>query len=158
MSIKDFFVKTLEGEKGAFLRVLDALAVLPRTSLDYKPDPKSKTGFELASLFGNDFGMIAKFLDTGVWDMKEETGGTYADVAAIKRATDTAIDAILAKAKGMRESDWDTMGEAWAPMTKGTFAFDLLHDLIHHRGQLSTYIRPMGGKVPSIYGPSADTN
>jgi uncharacterized damage-inducible protein DinB len=28
---------------------------------------------------------------------------------------------------------------------------------IHHRGQLSTYIRPMGGKVPSIYGPTADT-
>jgi uncharacterized damage-inducible protein DinB len=31
-----------------------------------------------------------------------------------------------------------------------------LFDVIHHRGQLSTYIRPMGGKVPSIYGPSAD--
>jgi uncharacterized damage-inducible protein DinB len=28
--------------------------------------------------------------------------------------------------------------------------------IVHHRGQLSTYIRPMGGKVPSIYGPSAD--
>jgi uncharacterized damage-inducible protein DinB len=31
-----------------------------------------------------------------------------------------------------------------------------LFDMVHHRGQLSTYIRPMGGKVPSIYGPSAD--
>jgi len=31
-----------------------------------------------------------------------------------------------------------------------------LFDIVHHRGQLSTYIRPMGGKVPSIYGPSAD--
>jgi uncharacterized damage-inducible protein DinB len=29
---------------------------------------------------------------------------------------------------------------------------------IHHRGQLSAYMRPMGGKVPSIYGPSADEN
>jgi uncharacterized damage-inducible protein DinB len=29
---------------------------------------------------------------------------------------------------------------------------------VHHRGQLSTYLRPMGGKVPAIYGPSADTN
>lgn len=29
---------------------------------------------------------------------------------------------------------------------------------IHHRGQLSSYIRPMGGRVPSIYGPSADDN
>ena len=32
-----------------------------------------------------------------------------------------------------------------------------LLDMIHHRGQLSTYVRPMGGKVPSIYGPSGDT-
>jgi len=31
-----------------------------------------------------------------------------------------------------------------------------LFDFIHHRGQLTTYIRPMGGKVPSIYGPSGD--
>jgi uncharacterized damage-inducible protein DinB len=28
---------------------------------------------------------------------------------------------------------------------------------VHHRGQLSTYLRPMGGQVPGIYGPSADT-
>jgi len=31
-----------------------------------------------------------------------------------------------------------------------------LFDAIHHRGQLSVYLRPMGGRVPSIYGPSAD--
>jgi hypothetical protein len=31
-----------------------------------------------------------------------------------------------------------------------------LFDEVHHRGQLSTYLRPMGGKVPSIHGPSAD--
>jgi uncharacterized damage-inducible protein DinB len=34
-------------------------------------------------------------------------------------------------------------------------ALSLKHG-IHHRGQLSAYLRPMGGKVPSIYGPSAD--
>jgi len=33
---------------------------------------------------------------------------------------------------------------------------DVQWDAIHHRGQLSSYLRPMGGKVPSIYGPSAD--
>ena len=29
---------------------------------------------------------------------------------------------------------------------------------VHHRGQLSTYLRPMGGKVPGIYGPTADSH
>jgi uncharacterized damage-inducible protein DinB len=37
---------------------------------------------------------------------------------------------------------------------KDTF---ILFDAIHHRGQLSTYIRPMGGQVPAIYGPSGDS-
>jgi uncharacterized damage-inducible protein DinB len=39
----------------------------------------------------------------------------------------------------------------------GVITFALGHS-IHHRGQLSSYIRPMGGKVPSIYGPSGDEN
>lgn len=38
----------------------------------------------------------------------------------------------------------------------GQILWLFLFDEIHHRGQLSTYLRPMGGKVPSIYGPSAD--
>jgi uncharacterized damage-inducible protein DinB len=33
----------------------------------------------------------------------------------------------------------------------------MLKHSIHHRGQLSAYLRPMGGKVPSIYGPSGDS-
>ena len=33
----------------------------------------------------------------------------------------------------------------------------ILHHSIHHRGQLSVYLRPMGGKVPAIYGESFDS-
>jgi uncharacterized damage-inducible protein DinB len=33
----------------------------------------------------------------------------------------------------------------------------LLHHSIHHRGQLSTYLRPAGAKVPAIYGESYDS-
>lgn len=46
---------------------------------------------------------------------------------------------------------------AWeAPL--GDLLWFMFFDSIHHRGQLSTYIRPMGGKVPSIYGPSGDNS
>jgi uncharacterized damage-inducible protein DinB len=38
----------------------------------------------------------------------------------------------------------------------GDFVWFILHDQIHHRGQLSVYLRMAGGKVPSIYGPTAD--
>jgi uncharacterized damage-inducible protein DinB len=40
--------------------------------------------------------------------------------------------------------------------TVGGLLWIALFDMVHHRGQLTTYIRPMGGKVPSIYGPSGD--
>ena len=44
------------------------------------------------------------------------------------------------------------MGE----MTRMEMLWFLLHDEIHHRGQFSVYQRIAGGKVPSIYGPTAD--
>jgi uncharacterized damage-inducible protein DinB len=48
-------------------------------------------------------------------------------------------------------------GELLMEQPLGGFLWYLFFDAIHHRGQLSTYmIRPMGGKVPSIYGPSGD--
>src|SRR5205085_10497043 len=45
-----------------------------------------------------------------------------------------------------------TMGE----ISRINWIWFLLHDQIHHRGQFSVYLRMAGGKVPSIYGPSAD--
>jgi uncharacterized damage-inducible protein DinB len=39
----------------------------------------------------------------------------------------------------------------------GQFLWFIFVDAIHHRGQLSAYLRPMGGNVPAIYGPSADS-
>jgi DinB family protein len=35
-------------------------------------------------------------------------------------------------------------------------AWSFLFDIVHHRGQITTYLRPMGSTVPKIYGPSAD--
>jgi hypothetical protein len=40
---------------------------------------------------------------------------------------------------------------AAAPM-----AWSFLFDIVHHRGQITTYLRPMGSTVPQVYGPSAD--
>ena len=55
-------------------------------------------------------------------------------------------------------SAWLIRGEQEVMLkdTVGGILWIALFDAVHHRGQLSTYIRPMAGKVPSIYGPSAD--
>jgi uncharacterized damage-inducible protein DinB len=53
---------------------------------------------------------------------------------------------------------WMVVGEQEILLkdTVGGLLWLALFDSVHHRGQLTTYIRPMGGKVPSVYGPSGD--
>ena len=55
-----------------------------------------------------------------------------------------------------RKSKFLMDGKVVWESTLGDMLWGFLFDAIHHRGQLSAYLRPMGGKVPSIYGPSAD--
>ena len=60
------------------------------------------------------------------------------------------------------DAKWDSQarlkmdGKVMWEAPLGDMLFGFLLDAIHHRGQLSSYLRPMGAKVPSIYGPSAD--
>jgi uncharacterized damage-inducible protein DinB len=68
----------------------------------------------------------------------------------------TAIEKLSAYTPEESARILDLFGFLQAPAA-GIITFALGHS-IHHRGQLSSYIRPMGGKVPSIYGPSADEN
>jgi len=48
-------------------------------------------------------------------------------------------------------------GKHFAAMPRMNMMWFFFFDIIHHRGQLSTYVRPTGGKVPAIYGFSADS-
>jgi uncharacterized damage-inducible protein DinB len=60
---------------------------------------------------------------------------------------------------------WRTLpAERWSgkldffgtPRDAAGMAWSFLFDIVHHRGQITTYLRPMGSTVPQIYGPSAD--
>ena len=55
-----------------------------------------------------------------------------------------------------RTAQFYVNGKVVSEQPVGTFLWFILFDAIHHRGQLAAYLRPMGGKVPAIYGPSAD--
>ena len=63
----------------------------------------------------------------------------------------------------MTDAAWDDVpakflneGTVIMEMPRRDLGWLMWFDCIHHRGQLSTYLRPMGSKVPGIYGPSAD--
>lgn len=68
MSNKEFFLHTFEDELPRFERVLKAV---PSENLDYKPDPKSKSGLELVMMFVMEIGALNALADTGVIDFTQ---------------------------------------------------------------------------------------
>ena len=144
-------------ELPAFVRVLKAL---PQGRLDYRPDPKARTAAELASVLVAEEAALVALLDTGTIQWKEDPPAqSVAEIVAAFERNAAAVDERLAR---LDDSGWEKKGRflmegspAWED-TIGQFMWGFLFDAVHHRGQLSTYLRPMGGKVPSIYGPSAD--
>jgi len=157
MTKGEFCVERRKAEFPAFVRVLKAL---PQSRLDYRPDPKSRTAADLAWVMATEEAALLSLLDKGVVEWKEEKAPSSTDeiVAAYERNA----KAVTERLEKLDEAGWQKKGKflmggdaAWETTIDG-FVWGFLFDAIHHRGQLSTYLRPMGGKVPSIYGPSAD--
>jgi uncharacterized damage-inducible protein DinB len=153
----EFCISKRAAEYPAFLRVFQAL---PPDQLSYRPHPRSRTAAEIAWTIACEEADLATLLDTGAVDFRETPPpAALADIiATYERHYAATHDRLRRLAAGT----WETQGRflmggtpVWET-TIGEFAWGFLFDAVHHRGQLSAYIRPMGGKVPSIYGPSAD--
>ena len=157
MTNLEFCVARRKAELPAFVRVLKAV---PDGHLDYRPDPKARTAGQLAWLLAVEEAALVSLLDTGSVEWKEqEPPASVAQIVAAYERNAAAVDERLAR---LDEAGWQKkvqflMGgsPAWED-TLAQMVWGFLFDAVHHRGQLSTYLRPMGGKVPSIYGPSAD--
>src|SRR6267143_1233784 len=157
MSTREFFIKRWEAEQPAFGKVLRAL---PESQLAYKPHEKCTPAGALAWQLAEEQKQLSEMLDTGEvrFDLKPPPKKT-ADIVA---AWDKATENLRSRLKTADDTKWSStaklvMGEdaAWSDTMENMF-WGYLFDMVHHRGQLSAYLRPMGGKVPSIYGPSAD--
>jgi uncharacterized damage-inducible protein DinB len=156
MSTLEFCRARRKAEQKAFLNVLKAL---PKDRLDYRPDPRARTAGELAWFMALEEKALLDLLDKGVVDWKDETAPGLEETIATFQKSAEEVDARLAK---LDEVGWNKPGKfmvggqsVWEEKV-GEMMWGFLFDAIHHRGQLSTYLRPMGAKVPSIYGPSAD--
>jgi len=157
---KEFFLGLLADEAPRFVRVTTAL---PADKLDYRPDPTSRTALELAQTIVTEMQNLHSLLTTGEVDFSKPSGMAKPEtIEQLNSALITAFDQAAVDTKALDDGAWDSMatmkgaGEPWVT-PRGAMALGFFLDLIHHRGQLSVYIRPMGGKVPSIYGPSADS-
>lgn len=148
-----------QAEMAATAKVLSAVQ---NGNRDYKPDPKSRSAWELATHLAT----------ADVWFIDSIVSGTFAfDREAAKQAEAQFGDAqsvsdfysrtLPGKLDALRKLPGETLAEkisffGMMEMPRVQFIAMANNHSMHHRGQLAAYLRAMGSKVPDIYGPSAD--
>lgn len=157
--LTDFFANMLENEGKTTAKVL---AAVPDSGRDYKPDEKSRTAWDLATHLA--LGDIW-FLDSIIkgkfeFDPEAEKQGA-AKFKTIQDVVDHFTREFPARVQQLRALPADKLTQVvdffgMMQMPNATYLGFANNHSIHHRGQLAAYLRAMGGKVPSIYGGSAD--
>jgi len=140
-SSKQQFLESYDREHATTMRVLRAF---PKDKADTKLHPKLKTAKELAWVFVLECGLGVK-----VWHDEFAKG-----VPASKDYRELVSS--TSDAKLSENVHFFTAPKTMGKISRLNWAWFLLHDQIHHRGQFSIYLRMADAKVPSIYGPTAD--
>lgn len=152
------FLDAFERELATTHKVLRAL---PADKSGFRPHERSNTAFALAWTFVVEGRLLLKGLKH-----EEVLGGGFGKPPesweGVLAEFDKTRDDVLAHLRdGTNPNLEGSVTFFTGPKQMGKYSLDdfawfMLHDHIHHRGQLSVYVRMAGGKVPSIYGPSAD--
>jgi uncharacterized damage-inducible protein DinB len=158
-AVANAMVALWQGEFPATVRVLAAVSDAQR---DYQPHPKSRSAWELALHLATAdiwfMDCIAKgafVFDRDQAKQADAKFGAVADIVAFYERTFPETIARLQDLSGEQLSEAvDFFGMMKMPRAQW-IGFANNHS-VHHRGQLSAYLRNMGCKVPDIYGPSGD--
>ena len=153
------FTGLMESEVPATVKVLGAVG---SGNVDYKPDAKSRSAREIAAHIAVADNWFLQSIIDGKFDFNHEAAEkaeaslkSAADIVAFYQRNvpdrNTQVRTLPAD-KLTREIDFFGMMKAPAV----TFLGMANNHSVHHRGQLAAYLRPMGSKVPAIYGGSAD--
>ena len=134
------------------------IAAIPDAQRDYRPDPKARTAWELAwHLASCDVQMTDEIADHKFQmepRFKEEPKNVKELIEWYDKNFNRAMNRVGAMTAEQLTTPVDFLGTFNFPVV---FYLGVINNhSIHHRGQLAVYLRPMGSKVPSIYGGSAD--
>ena len=164
MRMTEWFLAELESEAAKSRRVLEQV---PPGKRDWKPHERSMQLGYLSDLIANIPSWVGMAITRDELDIAPKDGpsqrpaplNTSAELVA-------ALDKAVAAARQALQSTTDAHLETpWRLLAGGQLAFEqprhqvirdtFLHSA-HHRGQMTVYLRLLGSKVPSVYGPTAD--
>lgn len=143
--------------KREFATTLKVMRAYPENEMDFAPHERSSTTKQLMATFVFEMYLIrstvlGEIIDPNIYQTyhKETLDELVSD---FEKETNHVLE-MLEKMNDEELSK--TVNFAGNDFVASDFIHMMMCDQIHHRGQLSVYIRMAGGKVPSIYGPSAD--
>ena len=140
-----------------FATTIKVMKAYPEDKLSFTPHERSQTANKILSTFVFEMFLIDSYVFGNTLD--SSVFKDYAPVNLLEIIADFKKNAevIISKTEKLSETDLNKKVEfAGTEFKADEFMLMMLFDQIHHRGQMSVYIRLAGGKVPSVYGPSAD--
>jgi uncharacterized damage-inducible protein DinB len=157
MTLREFYLDRRRAELPVFLNVLRAL---PADQLQYKPHDRSPSAEQLVWTLANELRSCVDALTQHRAEWRAEPAPPLQEMIALFEQWHNQLSDAISK---LDDPAWSQSvqfffgGKKVSEQPLDQFLWMVHFDAIHHRGQLSAYLRPMGGKVPSIYGPSADS-
>ncbi len=156
-AMADFYIPILAEEVETNVRVFKAV---PEEERDYSPHSNSMSALEIARHMSlEDVWFLQAVIDGQFGPVPPQ--GPDSEVTSVADAIDlynekmpTLIEQVKSLSGERLTQEVSLMGIFNLPAI-GFLSFMIRHS-VHHRGQLSAYLRPMGAKVPQIYGGSAD--
>jgi uncharacterized damage-inducible protein DinB len=147
-------IPTYENEVALTRKVL---AAVPADKCSYKPDERSMSAMELCWHIPAAESFFATAVTTGTFPPFNQMPENIKSPADVLAWYDAQVAAQLPKLKALTgEQAAKPVDSPFGTQPAIAFLQIMINHSIHHRGQLSTYLRPMGAKVPSIYGHSRD--
>jgi uncharacterized damage-inducible protein DinB len=136
------------------------IEAIPLDKGDYRPDAVSKSALDLAWHIAATEMLFLEAVAAGAFDLsprpRPDSIKNSADLAAwYAENFAPRVEALTHLSNEQLAKIVDFRGVFQLPAVM--YMNFAIHHSIHHRGQLSTYLRPMGAKVPAIYGESYDS-
>ena len=159
MTNKEFFQQCWKAELTPTMTALKALPSADK--LGYKPAEKNRTAKQLVDHFVSHAEDLIEAIETGV--INHRVMADFPTVEDAIKVFEKETGRLISLLDTVDEKTWEEknvpmliFGNKIFEHPLGTMCWMFLFDLIHHRGQLSTYYRPMGATQPNIYGPTAE--
>jgi uncharacterized damage-inducible protein DinB len=158
MNTQEFFINCWRREVPL---TVNCLRSVPEDQWNWRPSAKTRSAKELVDHIVSHPEDLCEGVETGI--INHRATANYSSLEEAVAEFEKHSERLLDLVSKTSEEDWNNkvvplkvFGNTAFEAPLRDMCWGLFFDVIHHRGQLSVYYRPMGVKNPSIYGPTAE--